>query len=280
MKKFFKSIIVIQMFFILFNICSLQCFGANNTENEQDLFLKNEITINNHSKKTPTSPTSKNNFERTTEFKFLLDYGYPEDFLKIFPNTTLENIIKLLESNTIARFETKTEYWPNDSEQNAKVKITTLVANLQDNQTMKNTGSTVCVYWEWINGGPIFRGKDFISINWNKKNFCFTPDSFYAEDYWRKSTSDNWCVSNSYTTLSRLNLNSLGHWTDLKEFKNQVGGVAIFKLSPTNSDINTDNVIDDLRIFYNHDFDFIVTLTIVIITFIIVVRFRLKKKRK
>lgn len=277
MKIFFKCIVVIQTFFALFNIFSVQCLGANNIGNE--LNLKAETIVGNFDAN--SNSINKNNSKITSEFKYLSDCGYPEKFLNNVSDTTLENIVKLLESNTITHLETKTEYWPQTSEQDAKVKITSIVANLQDNQTMKNNGSTVCVYWEWLDDKPIFRGKDFISIKWDNEDFCFASGSFYAEDYWRESVLNDWCVSNSYTTLSAANQNSIGHWTDLKEFKNQVGGILIFKLSPTNSDKNIDNIIDDLNISYNHNYDFIVISTTVIVIFIIfffVVRFKLKKK--
>lgn len=208
MKKYFKYLIVFQLIFCVVMSCSVQGFCAENNN-----------------------------------YNYLLSCGYPEEFLNKLTDTTIDEIVKLHGDNKVIDIICETEYWPENKPDNAKVIINSIIAVMQNPEGDKIAGESICVYWEWVENKPLVKGEDFISILYSDESLIFEADTFYAEDYWKEKEEEKWNVSDSYRSLARANMNTLGYYTDLKEFKKYVGGSAVFNLlanSPieVNSDYN------------------------------------------
>lgn len=206
--------------------------------------------------------------EYVSDYDWLISVGIPEEFIDDLPESALKQIKSALGDSRVSTLDYQSESAISNS--NSDLPVKTLSVQLTDKSGKSVVGEAVCIYWEWPINKPLIRSEDFITVSWNKDIFCYNADSFYAEDYRRNDPSDKWTVSDSYTELSRISLNSLGHWTKLYTTKKQVGGFIIFSLLPTHP-INSENDYDrDLDIVYNHETK--ITLTVVLcISFILLV---------
>lgn len=206
--------------------------------------------------------------EYVSDYDWLISVGIPEEFIDDLPESALKQIKSALGDSKISTLDYQSESAINNS--NSDLPVKTLSVQLTDKSGKSVVGEAVCIYWEWPINKPLIRAEDFITVSWNKDIFCYNADSFYAEDYRRNDPSDRWTVSDSYTELSRISLNSLGHWTKLYTTKKQVGGFIIFSLLPTHP-INSENDYDrDMDIVYNHETK--ITLTVVLcIIFILLI---------
>ena len=206
MNKLFKVLITVQLILIISFSCTLQGFCAENNN-----------------------------------YNYLLSCGYPEEFLNNLTETTINKIVELHGDNDVIEVICETEYFPDNTEENAKVIMNSVIAVMQTADGDKIAGESICVYWEWVGNKPLVKGEDFISVLWNDESLILEDDTFYAEDYWKNNKQDIWSVSDSHRNIARLNLNTLGHYTDLKEFKNHVGGSMVFNLMANSPiDINSE----------------------------------------
>lgn len=71
-----------------------------------------------------------------------------------------------------------------------------------------------------------------VSSNWNNAVLTFDAGTVWFEDYSRNSAGEKWNVENTGENLSIARQNEIGKWTKTEWFKNQVGGVMIFRLIP------------------------------------------------
>lgn len=163
-------------------------------------------------------------------YDYLLSCGYPEEFLKNITETTMDKIVHLHGDNKIIDVICETEYWPDNTAENAKVVINSVIAIMQNPDGDTIAGESICVYWEWVENKPFVKGEDFISVLWNDENLILESDTFYAEDYWKQSKQDEWNVSKYYRRIASLNMNTLGSYTKLKALKKYVGGSMVFNL--------------------------------------------------
>lgn len=163
-----------------------------------------------------------------SDYEYLLSVGIPEEFLKELTETALNKIRAYISNANISAIDCSTQ---KAASSDALIKKLSLQLTNESKATV--IGETVCIYWEHEINKPIIRDEDFVEASWNKDVFCYDADTFYAEDYRRNTTEENWKVSESYHTLAKISLNSIGHWTELHTTKKQVGGFMIFKLLPT-----------------------------------------------
>ena len=214
-------------------------------------------------------------------YEYLLFIGIPDDFLKGLPETTLNKIREYIRDNNISAVDYSTQ---KATSSDAIIKKLSLQLTDENDSTVLN--ETVCIYWEHEPNKPINRNEDFLTVSWNKDIFCYDADSFYAEDYRRNSIEEHWNVSDRYSALSKISLNSIGHWTKLYTTKKQVGGFMIFRLSPaqpidSGTDYNSELTADYSYETETHDF----TTVIICIAFVLIILTSLaaimkKKKRK
>jgi len=206
--------------------------------------------------------------EYVSDYDWLVSVGIPEEFISGLTESALKQIKSALGDSKVSTLDYQSESAISNS--NSDLPVKTLSVQLTDKSDKSVVGETVCIYWEWPINKPLIRTEDFITASWNKDTFCYNADSFYAEDYRRNDLNDKWTVSDSYKELSRISLNSLGHWTKLYTTKNQVGGFIIFSLLPTHP-INSETDYDrDVDIVYTHETK--TTLTVVLcIIFILLI---------
>lgn len=235
MNKFFKAVITVQLILITIISCTLQGFCAEN---------------NNYS--------------------YLLSCGYPEEFLDNLTETTINEIVKLHGDNTVVDVICETEYWPDNTKENAKVIIKSVVAVMQNADGDRIAGESICVYWEWVENKPLIKGEDMVSVYWSDESLVLEGDSFYAEDYYKNNADDEWVVSDSHKRLARCSLDSLGHYADFREFENYVGGSMSFNLA-ANSPISTETDFNKffLAEYEHHISIWVILLPLIIITVII-----------
>lgn len=243
MNKLFKVFITVQLILCVIISCSVQGFCAENDN-----------------------------------YGYLLSCGYPEEFLNNLTETTINEIVKLHGDNTVVDVICETEYFPDNTEENAKVIINSVIAVMQTADGDKIAGESICVYWEWVDGKPFIIGEDLVSVYWSDESLILEADSFYAEDYYKDEADDEWKISDSYTGLAKCGLDNLGHYSDLKEFKSCVGGSMTFNLM-ANSPISTEA---DYNKFFLAEYEHHISIWIVfIVVFVIVLTvFAVKKIRK
>lgn len=272
MKKLKTITTVIICIIVLFTSSAVSY--AVNTENESYKILLehgfSEEYINNLTdtmiEKMAETIKKESNPEYVSDYDRLVSVGLPEEFIGNLTESSLKQIKSALGDSKVSALDYQSE----SATGNSDLPVKTLSIQLTDKRGKSVVGETVCIYWEWPINKPLIRTEDFITASWNKDTFCYNADSFYAEDYRRNDLNDKWTVSDSYKELSRISLNSLGHWTKLYTTKNQVGGFIIFSLLPTHP-INSETDYDrDVDIVYNHETK--ITLTVVLcIIFILLV---------
>lgn len=253
--KSFKAFTTIILCMIIVFSALVPATASQERNDDYDLLLKSGFSkdyldgLNDEMlRKMAESAIKKSGAEAISDFDYLLSCGYPEELLKTVSDSVLEHIVSLIGNNEVSHVDYKTA----NSICGEDVVLKRATAQLKNNETDKIAGELICLYWEWPENKPLIREEDYISVMWNKDVFCYKADSFYAEDYWRQNEEDAWAVSDSYTKLAHADMKGIGHWTDLDSFKNQIGGVMIFKLKPTgpieaNKEYN--NVLD---IYYEH----------------------------
>ncbi len=172
--------------------------------------------------------------EQTTSYDYLLSQGYPEDFLNKLTETSLESIVTAIADNVIDNMDYDTKYWckKSSSPEDAEVAIYITTAEIKDNQNGNIIGKNVCIFWECLKKTSIIK-EDYFKLMWEQDVFCYEPDSFYAEDYFKDNEADNWKVSDSYTVLASAKQNSIGHCSKMKNYKNNAGGFLTFNLLTT-----------------------------------------------
>lgn len=175
----------------------------------------------------------------TDYYEILLNYGYPTDYLDKLTPEVMQEMVELIGNNSVSNVEIK-EITFNNTNTNARANIDAENLTLQISTTTISPKDTdkissvmVGVAWEWAKQNPYYRGKDAISVNWDSNIFSFNEGSFYAYDSYKSKEADDWEIFKEYATLSAANQGGIGHWTNLKAFKNFVGGAMIFLLDPT-----------------------------------------------
>lgn len=201
--------------------------------------------------------------EFVNDYDWLLSVGMPEEFINNLTESSLARIRAAIGDNKILGVDYSTEAETNDND----VIVKKLSFQLVDNSDSTVIGEIICAYWEWEINKPLIREEDYISVEWNKDVLCYDSDSFYAEDYRRNNVGDKWVVSDRYTTLARLSLNELGHWTEIYGIKKQVGGFMIFSLTTTEPIDSVYSYDRNIYIEYTHETE----KTVIIVSFIIFV---------
>ncbi len=177
----------------------------------------------------------------TNYYEILLNHGYPTNYLDKLTPEVMQEMVESIEDNSVSNVEIKEITFNNtNTNVNARANIKAENLTLQISTTTispintdKISGVLVVVTWEWAKLNPYYRGKDAITVNWDNNIFAFEPDSFYACDAYKSKATDEWETFKEYTTLASANQGGIGHWTDLKAFKNFVGGTMLFVLKPT-----------------------------------------------
>ena len=124
------------------------------------------------------------------DYEYLLSRGIPDDFLKGLSKTALSKIRNYIGDNSISDIDCNTQKAPSSDALIKKLSI-----QLIDKSNTTLIDKTVCIYWEHEINKPINRNEDFVEASWNSDDFCYDDDTFYAEDYRRNSTEENWTVS-------------------------------------------------------------------------------------
>ena len=223
----------------------------------------------------------ESNPKYVSDYDWLVSIGLPEEFIGNLTESALKQIKSALGDSKVSALDYQSEF----ATSNSDLPVKTLSIQLTDKSGKSVVGETVCIYWEWPINKPLIRTEDFITVTWNKDTFCYNADSFYAEDYRRNDLNNKWTVSDSYKELSRISLNSLGHWTKLYTTKNQVGGFIIFSLLPTHP-INSETDYDrDVDIVYTHETKIILTVVLCIIFILLIlsavwIMTEVRKRRK
>ncbi|MBQ9912969.1 MAG: hypothetical protein IJO73_01940 [Clostridia bacterium] len=246
MKNCLKKILAIMMSIIIIVPFAFQCYAADDNNRE-----------------------------------LLLSKDFPEDVVNSISDSAVEKIFSSIENYEIADVSAETKYYPENTVENADLAVKTISAQLKDKQSGIYMGETVCVYWEWLDNKPKIREKDYISLKWSDDRLNYESDSFYAEDYSKKNMQDKWIVRNTYNTLAEAKQDSVGHWTDLYEKENCVGGVMILHLIP-----DSPFVLSASKAFLNCEYThYIKTLPttvfyVLIVAFLFVCIFFIIRKKK
>lgn len=206
----------------------------------------------------------ESNENQTENYDTLLNYGYPEEFLRLVSSSALDRIVSSIGENDVSSVKHKTDYFTFNKDGEKDVMVQSVIAELTNRETGEIAGESVCVYWEWTGKKPVAREKDYISAQWNKKYFCYAADSFYAEDYCRASTDDPWTVSNTYTVLAEAGVERLAHWSDLEEFKAYTGGAMCFNLLPVSPIDKSEHYDGGITLNYIHSYKTTLAVTLII----------------
>lgn len=211
-------------------------------------------------------------------FNYLLSCGYPKEFLQAVTDSTLKNIVSLISNNEISdvTYDTK------QLSENSNIIVETIVAKMKDPHTGRIVGESVCVYWKQCDKKPLIGEEDFVSARWNKNLFVYDDESFYAEDYCKDNQTGCWSVSDSYTKLSRVNLNNVGHWSVPKTNKNVTGGSMMFNLLAV-SPLDNVNYNNNLEVEYTRHYELPKVIIIVFAVFsvaVLIITLKIRKKEK
>lgn len=200
--------------------------------------------------------------------EMFLSKKFPEDILNSISDTATEKLFSSVGSYEIADIIAETKYYPENIAENADLEVKTVSVKLKNKQNSIYMGETVCVYWEWLDNKPKIREEDYLFLKWSDNRLNYETDSFYAEDYSRKNTQDNQTVRNTYNTLAEAKQNSIGHWIDLYEKENCVGGVMILRLIPESFELTDSKNI--IKCEYTHYITTLPTIIICVFVFLFV----------
>lgn len=255
MKKLKAFIGIIICVFIVFSVSAVS-YAVNIESESYKILLEHGFTEDYINSLTDTmidkmaeTIKKESDPEYVNDYDYLLSLGIPEAFIKELTESSLKQIRMTLEGSKVNSLDYESEATVRDS----GLPVKTLSLQLTDESGKSVTGETVCVYWEWPVNNPLIRAEDYISASWSKDVFCYDTDTFYAEDYRRNSTDEAWAVSDSYSSLARSSLNSIGHWTKLYTVKKQVGGFMIFSLLPTHPIDSEEDYDRNVDITYTHE---------------------------
>ncbi len=178
-----------------------------------------------------------------SNYEILLDQGYPQDYLDTLTSGMMQRMVELIGDGYVADVDIQTSSGGDEldnlgvdmlSEYGSisNLSYTIALATICKKDSKVISSVAVVLTWEWKENKPAYRGKDFISVNWDTNVFCYEPDSFGSSDYYKTKATDDWSVSNEYNAPQKLAQGGLGFKTDLKMLKKYVGGGAAFVLSP------------------------------------------------
>lgn len=198
--------------------------------------------------------------EQSDNYEILLNKGYSAEFLDGLTDELMQRMVDTIGNGYISDIEIKetTLVETNNSLTRDLIPATDMTLTISAGTlcqygTDNITGVLVAATWEWAENKPLYRGKDAIAINWDYRIFSKDEGSFYAVDLFKSGSDSDWTVSEEYTKLTSSALGALGHTTDLKAFKKQVGGSLMIMLLPENPMIKGTNNVTEININYAHE---------------------------
>lgn len=288
MKRNRKTIATIFVVICILILCGLP-ISAYNANDDYNLLLNYgfeseylESLTDTKIEKIAASVRDSADIEKEDARKILLSCGYPEEFIAPLPETVVKKMAYVVKGNEIVDVIYEDELDIPDTKNITIKSVTVKIKNENSDNVEKEL---ICLYWEWDIRKPFIREEDYIGARWNKELLICDDDTFYSESYWRDKESDSWITSDVYTALAASGQNYLGVWTELKKFKNQVGGVMIFELHPKSSGDIGMEYENELTFIYLHKYEktkivILFVLLIMSVCVLILLIIKLKKLRK
>ncbi len=290
MKRFLKVMLIIQIAFCLITVSSFGGLAANGESGGTAPESPGSSNTLDSSNGTSGEGSTESIPQKNGFYDTLLSCGYPAEFLEAIPDATKVNILTSIKDKEISNVRYRTDYQLGTTAEDSKVVIRTAVAEIKDPETEGIAGESVCVFWEWVDGGPLLRSEDYVAAIWDNSVFVFEEDSFRSQDLYRAKADDGWSVHKSRRTLANAEQGGIGHYTELKAFKKYVGGSMVFELVPASPIEKGETFNDRLMVKYDHDVAvkslkttavlIAVPVAIIAVIVIIVVRVTAKKRKK
>ncbi|MGN0539662.1 MAG: hypothetical protein ACI4KI_07390 [Candidatus Fimenecus sp.] len=197
-------------------------------------------------------------------YEVLLQKGFSPDFLKVFSDAQLLKIcnkigtdhVFSINSTTIHLKEGNTDNQTYGAISETSMDLSVNAIVLTDGQIF--TGVLVIVGWEWLDGKPVIRQTDSISVNWDASVFNLKSDSFYSADMYRIIHSpEDWSISKEYNRPAEANQGGVGFYTSLMDdytnYSVANGGVAMFNLNTNSSCTIGNSHTTSINVQYVHN---------------------------
>lgn len=159
--------------------------------------------------------------------EFLLDRGYPNDYLEGLIPQQIQNLYRIAYENDAYYLETTPTIVPYGNIPDDELSLeTTLSYN-----TIVRDGITyiyeifVSVDYEWFDGHPLVRKADAITVNWDGDILTYNDD-FLAQDFAFSLNYNDWITYKTWNEPSTLNQGGLGNYTYI-DYKENVTGAMV-----------------------------------------------------
>ena len=176
--------------------------------------------------------------ESESNYKFLLNQGYPAEYLNSLSGEFMQKMVDQIGDNYVSDIDFQTvTVNKNSGVARGNIDISELSFQIVSSpiyqiNNKKINGVMITITWEWAAYKPLYRGEDLVTANWTYSSFRYKPDTFFAQDYYKSNANDDWTVLHEYTEDAESNDGGVGNFTDLEEFKKYVGGGMMFLLEP------------------------------------------------
>ena len=183
-----------------------------------------------------TAPAFASKTVNNENYDCLVEQGFSESFLNNQTASYLQKMVNIIGDKEIVNIKT-TVVGSTESgiatvaDIGSSLKLEIVAAEMCEKNSNKISSVLTGVSWEWSKNKPVYRGKDAVTVNWDPAVFTYA-DGFYGQDLYKTNASDSWTVFKEYNDLAAANQGGIGTWTDLKAFKNYVGGSMLFVLAP------------------------------------------------
>lgn len=159
-------------------------------------------------------------FAEESPYLFLLNCGYPKEYLDGLPDEMLLKMRNIIGDDVVVSVTTESAilYENSNSVQTygdidpAMLFFDGHCGAICQKGTDKITGVLISIEWEWKGNKPIVRKQDPISVNWDNSIFNYVADSFYGQCFMRASSANEWSRFKELTTLSASNQGGVGFY--------------------------------------------------------------------
>lgn len=184
--------------------------------------------------------------ETESKEKALIENGFSKEIYNELSVEATKKINELISSDKI-------EYIGSEILDFSAVTMHIITIKCADELNNMFSKQIMCLYWEWNDKAPLIKDEDLITITWDKDVLTYSVDSFYAEDYTKKSADELWSTVNVSKKLASSNIYSLGHYADLKKAKNYCGGVMLLSFNPASKDTVSFKNNANIIVTYKHE---------------------------
>lgn len=208
-------------------------------------------------------------FASESPYLFLLNCGYPKEYLDGLSDEMILKMRNIIGDNTIVSvtkesailYENINNIQPYGSLEESDMIFNVYCSEICQKGTDNITRVLISIEWEWKGNKPLVRKQDAISVNWDNSIFNYVEDSFYAQCFMRASSANEWTCFKELTTLSASSQGGVGFYNSFAyssghNYFNR--GTAILLIQPNNAmktktgDTNKD-VSTGINFEYVHD---------------------------